>query len=115
MALSEFEIRRMEKLVGEYVEHRRPPVHIRAQMDLSFRISGQSFEIFTIRPLWNDPDQQVESAVAKATWVRSKKIWKLFWMRSNMKWYPHTPCPEAGSLEEALDIIEQDAHACFWG
>ena len=115
MALSEFEIKRMEKLVGDFVARRRPDARIRSKVDLGFRVSGQSFEIFEIRPLWDDPSKIIETSVAKATFVKSKKNWKLFWMRSDMKWHAHTPCPTATSLEEALEIIEEDAYACFWG
>ncbi len=115
MALSEFEIKRMEKLVGDFVARRRPDARIRSKVDLGFRVSGQSFEIFEIRPLWDDPSKIIETSVAKATFVKSKQNWKLFWMRSDMKWHAHTPCPTAACLEEALEIIEEDAYACFWG
>lgn len=47
MAISEFETKRVEKLVGQFVEMKRPPGHVRNELDISFRISGQSFEIFT--------------------------------------------------------------------
>lgn len=34
MVLSEFELKRLEKLVGQYVEKRRPPPHIRPELDI---------------------------------------------------------------------------------
>ena len=49
MAISEFEIKRYEKIVGEYIEKCRPSQHVRNQVDLSFRIEGQSVVIFEIR------------------------------------------------------------------
>ena len=52
MALSEFEIKRIEKLVGNFIESRRPEPCRRDEVDISFRISGQSFEVFEIRPRW---------------------------------------------------------------
>jgi hypothetical protein len=48
--LSEFEMKRCEKLVAEFVQQRRPPSHLRAKVDLAFRVSGQSIEIFELRP-----------------------------------------------------------------
>jgi len=51
MAISEFEIKRFEKLVGAYVKKHRPPAHIRDKVDLGFRVKDQSIEIFEIRPL----------------------------------------------------------------
>lgn len=52
MALSEFEIKRIEKLVGRYVEDHRPDPSIRSKLDLAFRIDNQSFVIYEIRPQW---------------------------------------------------------------
>jgi hypothetical protein len=34
-------------------------------------MTGQSVEIFEVRPAWNDPDQIVEHAVAKTTYVKT--------------------------------------------
>lgn len=50
MPFSEFEIKRLEKIVGQYIEKNRPPVDIRNQVDLSFKIEGQSVIIFGVRP-----------------------------------------------------------------
>ena len=115
MAISEFEIIRIEKIVGQYVESRRPAPHMRSQVDISFQTAGQSFEIFEIRPQWNDPTQKTEGPIAKATYVKSQKIWKLFWMRADGKWHAYKPFPSSASLEEILGVIEQDSHGCFWG
>jgi len=115
MALSEFEIKRIEKLVGQFVEHRRPATHIRKQLDFSFRISGQSFEILEIRPQWNDPTKIQERPIAKATYISSRKIWKLYWMRADLKWHGYKPFPASNSLEKILETINQDRYNCFWG
>jgi hypothetical protein len=60
MMFSEFEIKRYEKLVAEFISKRRPPPHIRAQLDLGFRVSGQSIEIFEVRPNWRDKSKTLE-------------------------------------------------------
>ena len=57
MAFSEFEIKKLQKIVGRYIDKHRPPEHLRNEVDLSFRIQGQSVEIFEIRPLWNNPEE----------------------------------------------------------
>jgi len=115
MTISEFEIRRIEKLVGQYVESRRPAAHMRSQLDISFRITGQSVEIVEIRPQWNDPTRKIEGSIAKATYVKSQKIWKLYWMRADGKWHAYQLFPSSASLEKILEAIEQDPHGCFWG
>lgn len=58
MAFSEFELKKIQKAVGRYIGKHRPPAHLRNEVDLSFRISGQSVEIFEIRPLWSDPREE---------------------------------------------------------
>lgn len=57
MAISEFEIKRIEKVVGTAVEKRRPPVHIRNEFDIGFRIDNQSVFIFERRQDWRDKSQ----------------------------------------------------------
>ena len=115
MALSEFEAKRYKKLVREYVEKHRPPPHLRKQVDLSFRVKGQSVEIFEIRPLWNDPKKKIEEAVAKATYVKSRGIWKIYWQRADLKWHRYDPDPEVKTLEEFIEVLEKDEYACFYG
>ena len=115
MAISEFEIKRIKKLVGQFVESKRPPAHVRGQADLSFKIEDQGFEIFEIRPQWDDPSNNIENAIAKAKYVKSTKEWKLYWMKSDMKWHSYQPFPNSKSLEEILKAIEQDSNGCFWG
>jgi hypothetical protein len=115
MALSEFELKKCEKLVSEFVNKRRPPVHIRNELDLGFRVKGQCIEIFEIRPMWRDPDKMIEEMVAKATWVNTQKSWMVYWQKADLKWHRYDPNPEVVSLEEFLEIVDRDEHACFFG
>ena len=48
--MNDIERKRIEKVVAAFVAKRRPPVHLRDQVDLSFRFDGRSVEIFEIRP-----------------------------------------------------------------
>ena len=115
MALSEFEIKKIEKIVREYIEKHRPPPHIRSEVDLSFRVKGQSVEIFEIRPMWNNPKEKIEESVAKATYVKSSDIWKIYWQRADLKWHRYEPDPEVKTLEEFLEVVERDEYCCFYG
>ena len=115
MALSEFKIKRIEKLVGNFIETRRPEPSIRKKLDISFRITGQSFEIFEIRPRWDDPSIKLEGSMAKATYIKTTKIWKLYWKRADMKWHRYKPFGDSELLEEVLKAIDQDEYGCFWG
>jgi hypothetical protein len=115
MALSELEKKKWEKLVGEFVEKRRPPPHVRNELDLGLRIKGQSVEIFEIRPLWRQPEKTIEEAIAKTTYVKTQRVWKVYWQRADLKWHRYDPNPEVNSLEEFLSIVDRDEYACFFG
>ena len=115
MALSEFEIKRIEVIVDAFVEKRRPAKEIRDQLDYSFKISDQSFEIFEMRPIWDNPSKKIKNSIVKITYVKKTKLWKLYWKRADLKWHSYSPFPESGSLEEILDIVDQDHNGCFWG
>jgi hypothetical protein len=115
MAFSEFEAKRCEKLAAAFVEMRRPPPHVRAQVDLGFRVTGQSVEIFELRADWRDASQMFEHPVAKTTFVKSRKAWKVLWAHSDGNWHLYKPSPEVRSLEEFLGVVEEDPHACFFG
>ncbi len=115
MAFSELEAKKYEWMVGAFIEMRRPPVHLRDKVDIGYRISGQSIEIFEIRPVWNDPGEKMEPPIAKATYVKSRDLWKVFWMRADMKWHGYDTGAVVRTLEEFLEVVAEDSHGCFWG
>jgi hypothetical protein len=115
MAFSELEHRRYDKAVGKYVESRRPPRHIRSQLDLSHRIHRQSVEIFEVRPAFDDPGVKTESPVAKATFVKKEGAWRIYWQRADLKWHRYEPRPSASTIEQFLEVVEEDELCCFFG
>ena len=115
MAFSEIELKRAEKALAQFLERRRPPVHIRDQLDISYRITGNSIEIFEIRPDWQNPVLKMERPVAKATYVRTRNQWTMFWMRQDLKWRRYEPNPAFRTLEALLNVVDQDEYGCFFG
>jgi hypothetical protein len=116
VALAEIELARVRKAMEAFMQRRRPPAHIRPQLDLGFRITEQSIEIFEIRPAWRGPpDEMHESLIAKATYVRARGVWRVFWQRRDLKWHRYEPKPEVKSVEEFASLVSEDAHACFFG
>ena len=115
MALNELEQKRCERAMGALLERRRPPAHIRPKLDIGVRVSGQSVEVFEVRPRWDQPQEKMEMPIAKATYVKAKEIWKVFWMRQDLKWHRYGPAPEVASLEEFAQLVHEDKHACFFG
>ena len=115
MTFSEFEAKKIERAASEFLEDRRPPVEIRPKLDLDVRVSGQSVQIVEIRPHFREPSTIIESPVAKATFVKKSQRWKIYWMRSDLKWHSYTPAPESRSIEEFFAIVNADENGCFFG
>lgn len=115
MAFSKFEIAKINKAVNSYIEKHRPPVHLRHEIDLGFRLTDQSVEIFEIRPVWQDESKKMEHSVAKATFTKNQDMWKIYWLRADLKWYRYEPRPDVKTIDEFLTIVEEDEYACFYG
>lgn len=115
MAFTEIERRRCERALEKFLERRRPPAHVRDEVDLAYCLDGHSVEIFEIRSDWRDRTKKIERPVAKATFVRTKNHWRVFWMRRDLQWHGYEPAPEVGTLEAFLDLVDRDEGCCFFG
>jgi hypothetical protein len=96
------------------LQKRRPPEEMRNKVDLAYRIDDQSVLIFEVRSRWDKPKEFFESPIAKTTWVSSKKLWKVFWLRSNLKWHAYKP-PTVKTIYDFIELVDQDSFGCFWG
>src|SRR5689334_20056312 len=94
---------------------RRPPPPIRPQLDLGYRLTGRRGGLFEIRPHWDGKSERLETPVAKATFVRTKNVWRVYWMRQDLRWHVYEPNAEARSLDEFLAVVDRDEHCCFFG
>lgn len=115
MAFTEKELQEHKKALDAFLEKRRPPEAVRDQVDLDYRIEGQSVLIFERRMLPFDPRSPVDSPVAKMTYIRSRNVWRLYWQPHDAEWHGYEPRLEVDSLAEALEVVDTDRHACFWG
>ena len=115
MALNDIERARFEKSVRSYIERRRPPPHIRPQLDLSYRVENQSVVIFEVRPDWKDPQRKIEHNVAKATYIKSRQIWRVYWQRADLKWHSYEPNATVSTIDDFLAVVEADEFGCFYG
>jgi len=116
VAFTELETARVRKSVGAFIERRRPPARLREKLDLSYRVSGQSVEIFEVRPSFGGaPGERIEIPVAKATYVRTVRRWRVFWMRQDMKWHSYQPTPDVATIDEFVALVNEDRNSCFFG
>lgn len=87
----------------------------RKLVDVGYSWDGQSAVLFEIRPQWDDPSKKQQLKFAKIRYVKSSKLWKLYWMRTSGKWELYEPFPKSATLQKVLNEIKNDAYACFFG
>lgn len=98
-----------------FLKRKRPPLHIRPQLDIDYKTENQSIIIFEIRPQWDNPAVIQHLPFAKATFVKNKNCWKVFWMRADFKWHSYTPKPDVKTIKHFAQLVEEDRHHCFFG
>ncbi|HLF86213.1 MAG TPA: DUF3024 domain-containing protein [Nitrospiria bacterium] len=52
---------------------------------------------------------------AKATYVKTQRIWRIYWQRAHLKWHCYEPNPEVGTIEDFIALVDNDEYACFFG
>ena len=114
MSFNEFELKKHQQILDKYIEKIRPPENIRKELDISYRIINLSVEIYEIRPQYDNPKQINNIEIAKTTYVRTQDVWKIYWMRSDLKWHGYEPNSEVEKLSDFLSVIEEDKYGCFW-
>ncbi|WP_414665150.1 DUF3024 domain-containing protein [Horticoccus sp. 23ND18S-11] len=115
MPLPETQVRAAFAAVGAFLEKRRPPVSIRDKLDFRADISGSDVFIVEVRPDHLDKTQKRDTPVAKMKWVAARKVWRLFWMRADLKWHSYKPFPESAEIAVLVDVVDRDSNCCFFG
>jgi Protein of unknown function (DUF3024) len=115
MAIDTLKTLEIIEVMENFVDKRRPPEHIRPKLDISYRIEELSVTIVEVRPKWDNPEIIRDHPVAKATIVKAKNCWKVFWLRADLKWHSYKPNPIVPSLSDFVRLVDEDKNACFWG
>ena len=73
--------------------------------------------LFEIRPL---PFEEgyvkiIKPEFAKLRYIKSRKLWKLYWKRASGKWHLYDPYPESTSLSVLLEVTDEDVYGAFKG
>jgi hypothetical protein len=103
------------EIMENYMARIRPTPEIRNRVDLGYEIDNQSIILNEIRPFWGNSNQIITSGYAKATYVRHKRIWKIYWKRADNKWHLYQPSPYVERLKDFLKIVDEDKRCCFKG
>lgn len=112
VAFNDLEFHVVNKEVKQFVDSIRPPKHIRNEVDIVYTIIDQTIDIGEKRPLWNGKSGETYiSPSARIKYIRSTNIWKLYWMRRDLKWHLYFT---GGTLTELLEVVRNDAHCFFF-
>jgi hypothetical protein len=98
-----------------YIFRIRPPEETRELFDVTYKIEKQSVIIYEISPYWNNMDKFYETDIAKATFLKTKQQWKVYWKQSSSKWLIYDPMPFVKTIKEFTMLVETDKHHCFFG
>jgi hypothetical protein len=100
--------------IAEEVERMRPPLEIRDELDIGFTFEKNTVLLFEIRPNFIKSDEIMQRPFAKIRFVKSKDIWKLYWMRGNLTWLEYIKS-NFTTIEKAFKVIKDDEDCCFFG
>lgn len=105
----------LERQIEEFIQDMRPEESIRHEIDIGFKFENNILEIFEIRPFWNDKNKIAYNSVARSKLIKSRSVWKIYWMRADLKWHLYQPLPEVKTIQEFLDEVREDPYGCFFG
>lgn len=111
MALNDIEVAQIKRCMNFFMEKRRPAPFIRDEIDLIYEIQDQSVIIKEIR---NIMGRTIESPIAKITFNRKQKGWKLFALNQQGEW-GGVLSDLIPTFSEAIKIVEDDVTCCFFG
>jgi Protein of unknown function (DUF3024) len=116
MSLDVFQTVDLIESLENFIEKIRPTKEeIRRKLDYGYSLEGQSVILYAIRPQWKNPEVLSQHPFAKATFIKKSGLWKVYWLRSNLKWYAYDPKPTVRSFKDFLKTVEDDKYHCFFG
>ena len=114
MSFSEFELKQIENTVGNMCK-RRSPGHVRDQLRTVYVVKGHDVTVYEERPRWNKPEEWLSHGIAKFKYNRKQNVWKLYWMRQDLKWHLYGAFPESARIQTLVEEVDKDPHGAFFG
>ncbi len=114
MGFGEFELQYIENILGKLCK-RRSPSHLRNQCRATYAVEEHAVTVYEERPRSNNPREWAASGIARFKYNRKQNVWKLYWMRQNLKWYPYGPLPESTRIDRLVVEVDKDPDGAFFG
>ncbi|MCP4978455.1 MAG: DUF3024 domain-containing protein [Maribacter sp.] len=105
----------IDKSVGNLCRERTPAKN-QNELRFTYEVKGHGILVWEERPGWRNPEEWTKMGVAKFLYTRSKKQWKLYWMRRDLKWHLYDPdVSVSNTLEPLVSVVAQDQWGAFFG
>ena len=114
MAFSELELELINNVVGGLCREMNRP-EFKDDLSIVYRVDKQDVIISEKRPAYQRPKEYIETPAAKLKYIKSKKEWRLLWMRGDLKWHSYNPKKNSVNLKDLVAEIRTDPYGCFWG
>jgi hypothetical protein len=95
----------------------RVPDAVRDRARIECEVAGRDVTIVERHPPRSPeagPDW-TRSPVARLRYLKSRGVWRLYWIGGDESWQEYPDLPFSHSVDELLDEIERDPTALFWG
>ncbi|WP_416183085.1 DUF3024 domain-containing protein [Methylicorpusculum sp.] len=57
----------------------------------------------------------MEQNVAKAKFVKTLSLWRVYWQRADLKWHIYQPVETVKSIDDFLTVVKNDEYHCLYG
>jgi hypothetical protein len=114
VALSKFERRDIETILGSYCE-RRVPQDVRHEVRLEFRIKGERVTLLERRPPFRGKGEWIELVIAQFRRDQDSGKWVLYCADRNSRWHLYEGVRATTTLAPLLTEIDRDPTGIFWG
>jgi hypothetical protein len=112
MTLTEFEKRRIDRLLDDFAR-RRVPSELKDQIRLGWRFRADSVTLWEARPVLSAPARWSESKIARFR-RGDGGDWVLDWPDRNGRWHAYEGLPPRRRVEDLLQEVDDDPTGIFW-
>ena len=116
MTLSKADRRDIEVLLTAYCD-RRVPEHVRNQVNVDFRIRGQTVTLLERRPPLRVTGRKEWTEIVVAQFRRDSDSgqWRLYCADRNSRWHAYQGVRPTKTLSPLLAEVDRDPSGIFWG
>jgi hypothetical protein len=112
--LSEFELKRIEKIFNDYCLN-KIPAKLQSRIKMEYRVREDEVTLFESRPVWDDHAMWISGKVARFSKDPETGGWFLYQAALDGSWSQYEPLPFHRQIEKLLDVVEKNETGAFWG